>query len=120
MIDLLYIAIKNNTKKRFKAELSDYYEKLITTKLHSFDESSKLFIYSKIKNTFNTEKYLLNINNFNSRQLITKFRISDHNLEIELGRYKKVPRDQRLCKTCKVLDNEEHFFLHVTLTLLLE
>jgi hypothetical protein len=32
-------------------------------------------------------------------------------VEIELGRYKKIPRHQRLCKTCKVLDDEIHFFL---------
>ena len=32
-------------------------------------------------------------------------------LEIELGRYKKIRRHQRLCKTCKVLDDEIHFFL---------
>jgi hypothetical protein len=49
--------------------------------------------------------------NFNNRQLLTKFRRSDHPLEIELGRYKKIPRHQRHCKTCKVLDDEIHFFL---------
>ena len=43
-------------------------------------------------------------------KILTKFRISDHKLEI--GRYKKVPRDQRICKACKVLDDEKHFFLH--------
>jgi hypothetical protein len=32
-------------------------------------------------------------------------------LEILVGRYKKIPRHQRLCKTCKVLDDEIHFFL---------
>jgi hypothetical protein len=48
---------------------------------------------------------------FNSRKILTKFRISDHKLEIEIGRYKKVPREQRICKACKVLDDEKHFFL---------
>jgi hypothetical protein len=38
--------------------------------------------------------------------------INDHKLEIEIGRYKKVPREQRICKACKVLDEEKHFFLH--------
>jgi hypothetical protein len=49
---------------------------------------------------------------FNSRKILTKFRLSDHKLEIEIGRYKKVPREQRICKACKVLDDEKHFFLH--------
>jgi hypothetical protein len=52
---------------------------------------------------------LSTLKNFNSRKILTKFRISDHKLEIEIGRYKKVPREQRICK---VLDDEKHFFLH--------
>ena len=52
------------------------------------------------------------LTNFNSRKILTKFRISDHKLEIEIGRYKKVPREQRICKACKVLDDEKHLFLH--------
>jgi hypothetical protein len=57
------------------------------------------------------EDYLKLTKCFNNRQLLTKFRTSDHPLEIELGRYKQIPRHQRLCKTCKVLDDEIHFFL---------
>jgi hypothetical protein len=49
------------------------------------------------------EDYLKLTKIFNNRQLLTKFKTSDHPLEIELGRYKKIPRHQRLCKTCKVL-----------------
>jgi hypothetical protein len=45
-----------------------------------------------------------------NRQLLTKFRLSDHNLEIELGRCKNIPRNQRHCKFCKTLDDEFHFF----------
>jgi hypothetical protein len=52
------------------------------------------------------EDYLSTLNNFNSRKILTKFRISDHKLEIEIGRYKKVPREQRICKACKVFDNK--------------
>jgi hypothetical protein len=46
------------------------------------------------------------------RQLITKFRSSDHNLEIEKGRYKNIPCQQRLCNTCNNIEDEDHFFLH--------
>ena len=31
---------------------------------------------------------------------LAKFRISNHQLEIETGRYKKTRIDQRLCKIC--------------------
>ena len=50
----------------------------------------------------------LKIPNLNSRKILTKFRISDHNLEVELGRYKRISRDQRHCQVCKVLDDEYH------------
>ena len=49
---------------------------------------------------------------FNSRKILSKFRISNHKLEIEIGRYKKVPREQRICKACKVLEDEKQFSLH--------
>jgi hypothetical protein len=71
----------------------------------------QLFLYSKLKTDIKLEDYLKLTKKINNRQLLTKFRTSDHPLEIELGRYKKIPRHQRLCKTCKVLDDEIHFFL---------
>ena len=60
---------------------------------------------------FKLEDYLKLTKKINNRQLLAKFRTSDHPLEIELRRYKKNPRHQRLCKSCKVLDDEIHFFL---------
>ena len=47
---------------------------------------------------------------------MTKFRLSDHNLEIDLGRYKNIPRNQRHCKFCKTLDDEFHFFFACKVT----
>ena len=58
------------------------------------------------------ESYLLQLSNFKNRQLITKFRSSDHNLEIEKGRYKNIPCQQRLCNACNNTEDEDHFFLH--------
>ena len=79
-------------------------------KLSKLTESSNLFLYSKLKNDIILEPYLLQLNNFKNRQLIAKFRSSDHNLEIEKGRYKNIPRQQRLCNTCKNIEDEDHFF----------
>jgi hypothetical protein len=45
----------------------------------------------------------------------TKIRIRGHNLEIEKGRYCKIPRILRLCKTCNKIEDEEHFILECTL-----
>ena len=53
---------------------------------------------------------------FKLRRLITRFRISNHVLEIEKGGYvkPKVPLEQRLCKVCS-LDaiDDEYYFLCV-------
>ena len=43
---------------------------------------------------------------------MSKFRTSDHPLFIETGRYKNIPRDQRVCSTCKIVEDEYHFFLY--------
>jgi hypothetical protein len=47
------------------------------------------------------------------RQLFTKFRVSDHSLEIETGRYKHITREERICKNCNLneIGDEYHFFL---------
>ena len=45
--------------------------------------------------------------------MISKFRLSDHRLEIESGRYHR-PRkklEDRKCQTCDVLEDEKHCLL---------
>ena len=60
------------------------------------------------------ESYL-SISNFEYRKLITKLRISEHNLLIEKGRHLNIPREQRLCSHCKCIDGEKHFLLNCTI-----
>jgi hypothetical protein len=45
-----------------------------------------------------------------------KFRVSDHSLEIESGRYKSITREERKCKNCNLneIGDEYHFFLKCT------
>lgn len=56
-------------------------------------------------------EYYLSYHNKQLRTLLSKLRLSDHKLMIELGRYRKIPRDQRLCVICNTLDDESHFLL---------
>ena len=57
------------------------------------------------------EKYLLTIKNPAERKILARFRVSNHNLMIELGRFKKTPREERLCKICQSGEVEdEHYF----------
>ena len=50
------------------------------------------------------------------RQLFTKFRVIDHSLEIESGRYENIAREERICTNCIIneIGDEYHFFLKCT------
>ena len=72
------------------------------------DEHTKLDIYSKIKTTYIYEPYL-NIHPHN--KILTRYRLSNHYLPIERGRYTKpkTPRSERICPFCQSgLGNEIH------------
>jgi hypothetical protein len=56
-------------------------------------------------------EYYLSHPDRNVRLILTKFRLSEHKLLIEIGRNLKIPRDQRLCVICNVLEDEFHFFI---------
>ena len=72
--------------------------------------SNKLRFYKQFKNSFCLESYLNTVSNFYLRKCIAKFRCSDHVLEIETGRHKKLKVDDRICKICKTsIETEEHF-----------
>ena len=98
-----FLLVKDTFENTFKKNYKRKIWRKNIWKISNLDDSSKLFLYSKLKTDIKLEDYLKLTKN---RQLLTKFRTSDHPLEIELGRCKKIARHQRLCKTCKVLDDE--------------
>ena len=72
---------------------------------------NKLRTYKKFKTIFSFEDYL-NIGSKTDRQIITKFRTSSHDLEIERGRYQGIKAEERTCKLCKSgVEDEPHFLL---------
>ena len=75
---------------------------------------SKLSTFITFKTKFEMEKYLLCVKNFKLRKLLTKLRLSSHDLYIEKGRYSNVPREKRICNMCNLqcVETEEHFILH--------
>jgi hypothetical protein len=75
----------------------------------SIDTSPKLFYYFKIKGIFEYEAYLDKISNNTIRKHLTRFRLSSHNLEIELGRYHGIDRENRICKLCNLNTIESEF-----------
>lgn len=79
----------------------------------NINNSSRLETYCVFKHDFGLEDYLSIVNINKYRIALTKFRISSHNLEIEIGRHLNIPREDRKCKQCNmnVLENEFHFLL---------
>ena len=65
-----------------------------------------------MKKEFTFEEYL-NLPKFAARKAISKIRCSDHHLEIEKGRHRRVSRELRLCKLCNNghIETETHFLL---------
>ena len=72
----------------------------------------KLRTYALLKNEIGRENYLDVIRNVPIRTQLTKFRLSDHNLEIEKGRHRGVGAELRFCPFCKnKVENEAHFLI---------
>ena len=71
---------------------------------------NKLRFYKLIKNEFRREPYLDIIKSFKLRKTMTKFRCSDHQLEIEKGRHRNLNVEDRMCKLClNGVETELHF-----------
>ena len=68
---------------------------MLENKINNLEENNKLYLFKQVKLSPDEEFYLTN-EDLNIRQCFTKIRISDHNLEIERGRYFKIPRQERL------------------------
>jgi hypothetical protein len=72
---------------------------------------NKFRTYRLCKHHFSFEPYLLHSSK-EKRKLLTKFRISAHKLEIEHGRYHKLPIANHICSLCKTeVGDEIHFLL---------
>ena len=77
--------------------------------------TSKLEFYKVFKDEYSTSDYLQQLRNFNERRNLVKFKLCNHKLMIELGRYQTdhISRENRLCPLCKSnqIENETHFLL---------
>jgi hypothetical protein len=75
------------------------------------NSKNKLTTYRKFKSIFKLEPYLL-FGTKQRRKLLTKFRISAHNLNIEKGRYIGTKVEDRICNLCKNnIEDEVHFLI---------
>ena len=61
------------------------------------DSIPKLSLYREAKFLLNPEKYLYTVNNYFIQKQFTKFRISDHKLVVEKGRFRGIDFADRRC-----------------------
>ena len=98
--------------EQFKDQL---YDKFRMDCMYEMKPKLKLRTYCLYKLEFGMEPYLETIINFKLRNVISKLRLSSHDLEIERGRYQKpkLTPAQRLCKLCNLgyIEDEIHMLL---------
>ena len=100
---------KRNIKLYFYSKLKPKYDAVWKTEIFN-DRPGKQYgnilrTYRLFKNNFAFESYL-DLDNFN-RNILIRFRISAHSLEIEKGRHQNIPLNERICKLCKLEIEEE-------------
>jgi hypothetical protein len=105
---------KNKLKRKYKNAVEQEYLDMYNKKLESIDNKDKLLLFKTLKTEYKLEFYLKYPDNA-IRKLICQFRVSNHSLGIEKGRYYKIPRHLRLCEKCGVVDDEAHFLLYCTI-----
>lgn len=107
------INLKKYILNRLKPKYNELWKKDIFDDNRNTSQGNKLRTYRLFKNNFIgcIEPYL-SISSPRERNLLTKFRISAHKLEIETGRYQGIKAENRICKLCKKeVEDEIHFLL---------
>ena len=84
---------------------------------HDVQNSAKLRTYVNFKHEFGTDPYVYKILNRGFRSVVSKFRSGTLPLEIEVGRWRGTPLEERICKLCDLgnIEDEAHFLLECTL-----
>ena len=78
--------------------------------LYAIPEKPKLHLYSKVKSDWGVASHVrCNLSKF-KRSLITQLRLGMLGIEVEVGRYNCVLKEERVCKLCKLdVEDEIHF-----------
>ena len=96
-------------KRVFQTLTDNFHQEAFST---ITNEKSKLHTYGTLNKAIGMEKYLYEITNPPVRQSVTKLRFSNHSLNIETGRHKKIPKHLRFCPSCpNSIESEIHFLI---------
>ena len=64
----------------------------------------------KLQNLIKIESYLTKLT-YNNRRLLARFRCRNHNLPVETGCHRGIPREQRKCNWCVSELGDEFYFI---------
>ena len=100
-----------NFKKTCKAAVVNHFKSQWAIDVTDLKKNPILRTYSLVKRDFKLEPYLHLVKKAKYRSAITQLRASSHTLEIERGRHTrpKTAEENRLCATCNMVEDEEHF-----------
>jgi hypothetical protein len=75
--------------------------------------SSKCSLYKEFKFELKLEKYLIGLDS-SLRLYLTKYRLSNHKLPIEIGRHNNIIRSERTCEFCSDYDiGDEYHYMFI-------
>ena len=96
-----YLKLKSNNKSQDIAERKNRLTNATTTIKARYFQLTNLRYCNILYSAFVNER---------DRIVITRWRLSCHKLRVETGRYEKpkLPREERLCSVCLVLEDERH------------
>ena len=97
--------------KKLHQTLIDQFHQIAFETINKAD--SKLRTYALLKTRIGMEEYLMEIRNTAIRKQLSKFRLSNHTLAIEVGRHQGVHLCQRYCNFCdEAVECEMHFLIN--------
>ena len=99
----------NGTKRLLRANFLKEWEAKRSDLKKTTD--SKVCLLSHMKIKFGYEDYLSVCPNQRDRMALSKFRVSAHNLPVEVGRYAGTTRENRICPFCSIRTGDEQHYL---------
>ena len=112
-MEQLHLLLNNSVPSSIIDKLQNMFKE---TFFNEIANSTKLILYSHVKEEFREEKYIHEVKYYKHRSAITKFRISAHTFPVESGRWDKTPREKRMCPLCFSNDigDEKHYIFQCT------
>ena len=112
MVDTFLNESPSSTTTPFCALFNKEKDIFVQTALEAIQNMSKMKTYTFLKQNWKIEDYLLLVGNIKDRTALSKLRLSDHSLAMEIGRHQNIAQSDRKCPFCPdKVEDEFHFLL---------